>query len=116
MHQAQNMCLPIKDIEIFTSTESITCSEEKSGEGLTKNLCTILKAEHLWILFMQVSISSKTIPPRDTTRIGQKPFPRDSQCVQNTSPREKTGSQKAPPPGEKVRNQNSDIHECIHKL
>ena len=32
--------------------------------------------------------------PRDTTRRGQKPSPRDNHCVQNPFPRDKTGGQK----------------------
>ena len=61
-----------------------------------------------WILLimlpevvMQVSISSKTIPPgtnpRDTTSREQKLSPRDNNCVQKPSPRDRTETQKPHP-------------------
>ena len=56
---------------------------------------------------MQLSISSKTIPPgtnpRETTRRGQKPSSRDNHFVQ-TPPRDKTGSQKPHLPDIKLEN------------
>ena len=49
---------------------------------------------------MQVSISSKTIPPKtnpqETTRREQKPSPEDH-CVQKPSPHDRTGNQKPHP-------------------
>ena len=49
---------------------------------------------------MQVSVSSRTIPPGQTPEHdlkGTKPSPRDNHCVQKPSPRDKTGSQKPHP-------------------
>ena len=51
---------------------------------------------------MQVSISSKTIPPHwdkppGHDLKGAKPSPQDNQCVQKPSPQDKTGSWKSYP-------------------
>ena len=55
--------------------------------------------------------------PRDTTRWGQKPSPGDNHCVQNPSTRNKTGSQKLPPPlGHKVRKFHKYIYKPWHYL
>ena len=56
---------------------------------------------------MQVSISSKTIPPGFPTGHdlkGAKPSHRDNHCVQKPSPRDKTGSQKLHPWDIKLEN------------
>ena len=69
---------------------------------------------------MQVSISSKTIPPgtnpRDTTRREQKPSPRDNNCVQKPFPRDKTGSQKPHPRDIKLENSDTISNEKLCRL
>ena len=72
-------------------------------------------------LVMQVSISSKTIPPpgtnpRDTTRREQKPSPRDNNCVQKPFPRDKTGSQKPHPRDIKLENSDTISNEKLCRL
>ena len=70
---------------------------------------------------MQVSISSKTTPPRtnprDTTWREQKPSlpPGQSLCTK-PSPRDRTGSQKPHPRGHKVREFHKYIYELRHYL
>ena len=72
------------------------------------------------IPIMQVSISSKTIPPgtnpRDTTRREQKPSPRDNNCVQKPFPRDKTGSQKPHPRDIKLENSDTISNEKLCRL
>ena len=56
---------------------------------------------------MQVSVSSKTIPPGQTpwTRLeGIKTLPRDNHCVQKPFPWDKTGNQKPHPRDIKLEN------------
>ena len=44
-------------------------------------------------IIMQVSISSKTIPPGTRLKGSKNPPPWDNHCVQKPSPRNRTGSQ-----------------------
>ena len=45
--------------------------------------------------------------PRDTTRRGRKPSPRDNLCVQKPSPQDKTGSEKPHPRDIKLENSDT---------
>ena len=91
----------------------------------SRNTCK--SSLHLnWIIltdfhsFMQVSISSKTIPPGtnpwDTTRREQKPSPWDTNCAQKPFPRDKTGSQKPHPRDIKLENSDTISNEKLCRL
>ena len=68
---------------------------------------------HNFQRLMQVSISSKTIPPGTSsgTRLegSKSPPPRDNHCVQKPSPRDKTGCQKPHPWDIKLENFTNQI-------
>ena len=64
---------------------------------------------------MQVSISSKTIPPWDMTWREQKPSPRTI-IVYKNPPLETKQEVKAPPPGHKVRKFRKFIYKLWHYL
>ena len=79
---------------------------------MSSQVAFFLQFNSIYIKFMQVSISSITIPQGHDLK-GEKSFPspRDNHCVQKPSPWDKTGSQ-TPPPGHKP----GKFYECIYKL